>query len=405
MGNWKLTRAQEPQALTEPVLREMRHGRPAGSRGASSSAARSARPSACGSLEVTGGTLGFLWPNLSSGFGGQITLGDIDTVNANPAVQGLTLQDGAPAYFPQARTLRPAHRPEPRLPGRRVAGRRRAPRPTCGRSTSAARTSAASPTSAPATTGSSAPATARAMTAWAPRSRSSARRRAASTASRTRRGRRADRRHQQDHPRPAAGGARPAGPHPGQVPDGLHMSDERAGASSRRASRMTEAGTSALTPTPPGERRERRALLRRAAGAHGRADRGARRADRPPERQRAQRRLPRRPAHRHLHPGLLVLRPGHPGPRAREGRLASGGRGAVRHRRRRAATSCSSPTARAATATNGQGGVGPPLNDQAKLYNALTADGQPGTGHLNPNYIHERPRPSAAATCAATPTA
>ncbi len=36
---------------------------------------------------------------------------------------------------------------------------------------------------------------------------------------------------------------------------------------------------------------------------------------------------------------------------------------------------------------NGQGGVGPPLNDQAKLYNALTATGLPGTGHLNPNYL------------------
>jgi hypothetical protein len=36
---------------------------------------------------------------------------------------------------------------------------------------------------------------------------------------------------------------------------------------------------------------------------------------------------------------------------------------------------------------NGQGGIGPPLNNQPKLYNALTADGQPGTGHLNPNYI------------------
>jgi mono/diheme cytochrome c family protein len=36
---------------------------------------------------------------------------------------------------------------------------------------------------------------------------------------------------------------------------------------------------------------------------------------------------------------------------------------------------------------NGQGGVGPPLNDQAKLYNALTPDLQSGTGHLNPDYI------------------
>ena len=35
----------------------------------------------------------------------------------------------------------------------------------------------------------------------------------------------------------------------------------------------------------------------------------------------------------------------------------------------------------------GQGGIGPPLNDQAKLYNAVTATGLPGTGHLNPDYI------------------
>jgi mono/diheme cytochrome c family protein/uncharacterized cupredoxin-like copper-binding protein len=36
---------------------------------------------------------------------------------------------------------------------------------------------------------------------------------------------------------------------------------------------------------------------------------------------------------------------------------------------------------------NGQGGVGPPLNDQNKLYNAVTPAGLPGTGHLNPDYI------------------
>jgi mono/diheme cytochrome c family protein/uncharacterized cupredoxin-like copper-binding protein len=35
----------------------------------------------------------------------------------------------------------------------------------------------------------------------------------------------------------------------------------------------------------------------------------------------------------------------------------------------------------------GQGGIGPPLNDQGKLYNTLTADGLSGPGHLNPDYI------------------
>ncbi len=36
---------------------------------------------------------------------------------------------------------------------------------------------------------------------------------------------------------------------------------------------------------------------------------------------------------------------------------------------------------------NGQGGVGPPLNDQMKLFNAITPTGASGSGHLNPNYI------------------
>ncbi len=35
----------------------------------------------------------------------------------------------------------------------------------------------------------------------------------------------------------------------------------------------------------------------------------------------------------------------------------------------------------------GQGGIGPPLDDQGKLYNAVTSAGLAGTGHLNPNYI------------------
>lgn len=38
---------------------------------------------------------------------------------------------------------------------------------------------------------------------------------------------------------------------------------------------------------------------------------------------------------------------------------------------------------------DGKGGVGPPLHDQAKLYNAISATGASGTGHLNPTYVRE----------------
>ena len=38
---------------------------------------------------------------------------------------------------------------------------------------------------------------------------------------------------------------------------------------------------------------------------------------------------------------------------------------------------------------DGQGGTGPSLNDQAKLYQALTPEGEPGSGYLDPVFIDE----------------
>ena len=105
MGNWKLTPSQEPQALTEPVLRELRNGRSGGLSRRQLIRRSIGAATALWLLEVSAGTLGFLWPNLARGFGGVINLGDMDTVNQNPEIQGLTLQDGAPAYFPNARSF------------------------------------------------------------------------------------------------------------------------------------------------------------------------------------------------------------------------------------------------------------------------------------------------------------
>jgi cytochrome b6-f complex iron-sulfur subunit len=103
MGNWKLTRTEEPTALSAQARREMRSGQPAGL--SRRQLIRRSIGAGVGLwlLEVTAGTIGFLWPNLSSGFGGQITLGDFATVSGSPAVQGITLKDGAPAYFSEAR--------------------------------------------------------------------------------------------------------------------------------------------------------------------------------------------------------------------------------------------------------------------------------------------------------------
>jgi len=103
MGNWKLAPWQEPKTLTREVLREMRHGRPAGL--SRRTLLRRSLGAGVGLwlLEVAGGTLAFLWPNLSSGFGATITLGDVDTVAGSAAVEGAGLSDGGPAYFGIAR--------------------------------------------------------------------------------------------------------------------------------------------------------------------------------------------------------------------------------------------------------------------------------------------------------------
>jgi len=105
MGNWKLTRSQEPQALTEPALRAMRLGKSGGLSRRQLIRRSIGAAVALWLLEVSAGTIGFLWPNLARGFGGQINLGDYATVSASPEVQGLTLKDGAPSYFAAARTF------------------------------------------------------------------------------------------------------------------------------------------------------------------------------------------------------------------------------------------------------------------------------------------------------------
>jgi cytochrome b6-f complex iron-sulfur subunit len=54
-------------------------------------------------LEITAGTIGFIWPNLSGGFGGELDIGtydDVKTLNST-----LPISEGFPAYFPFARAF------------------------------------------------------------------------------------------------------------------------------------------------------------------------------------------------------------------------------------------------------------------------------------------------------------
>ncbi len=51
--------------------------------------------------EVLAGTIGFLWPNLSGGFGGKVKIGSLEDIKL--ANSSLPIADGFPAYVPDAR--------------------------------------------------------------------------------------------------------------------------------------------------------------------------------------------------------------------------------------------------------------------------------------------------------------
>jgi len=52
-------------------------------------------------LEVTAGTIGFIWPNLAGGFGGKVKIGTLEDLKLQNSA--LPIADGFPAYVPEAR--------------------------------------------------------------------------------------------------------------------------------------------------------------------------------------------------------------------------------------------------------------------------------------------------------------
>ena len=103
MGNWKLTRTQEPQALTEPVLREMRKGKTGGLTRRQLIRRSIGAAVALWLLEVGAGTLGFLWPNLARGFGGTDQPGRLRDRVREPGRCRPHPHPGCASYFPTAR--------------------------------------------------------------------------------------------------------------------------------------------------------------------------------------------------------------------------------------------------------------------------------------------------------------
>ena len=225
MSNYHVEPIDKPQALTKEAIKSLRSHQVQGL------SRRQLMRGAIGAglglwmTEVLAGTIAFVWPNLTGGFGAPLEIGTLDTVKIQNAV--LPIEQGFPAYYPEARAfvvlidpgqqqflagrghdrrrdgperprpvpalpaprLQAQHVPQellvrvpvPRLPLRppRDQGRRRAVRPGAARD--------------------------------------------GPLLDHRRREGRADHQHRQDHARPAPGRPRPAGPDPAAHADRMHL--------------------------------------------------------------------------------------------------------------------------------------------------------------------------------------
>ena len=113
MSHYQVEPADQSKALTAQTIKALRHEEVQGI--SRRRLMRTTIGAGCGLwlLEVTAGTLGFLWPNLEGGFGGKVQVGTFDTLKNQNA--GLPFAEGYPVYFQEARAfimLVDATRPE-----------------------------------------------------------------------------------------------------------------------------------------------------------------------------------------------------------------------------------------------------------------------------------------------------
>jgi cytochrome b6-f complex iron-sulfur subunit len=103
MSNYHVEPYARPEALTSEALKSLRHQQVQGL-----SRRQLLRGSLAGGvslwlLELTAGTLGFLWPNLQGEFGGEVEIGTLDDIKAQNST--LPVGEGFPAYVADARAF------------------------------------------------------------------------------------------------------------------------------------------------------------------------------------------------------------------------------------------------------------------------------------------------------------
>ncbi len=103
MSNYHVQPADKPAALTKEAIKSLRSQQVQGM------SRRQLMRTALGAgiglwlVEMTAGTLGFIWPNLSSGFGASLSIGDLETIKLQNST--LPISEGFPAYYPEPRAF------------------------------------------------------------------------------------------------------------------------------------------------------------------------------------------------------------------------------------------------------------------------------------------------------------
>ena len=103
MSNYHVEPADRPKALTPEAIKSLRRHQVKGI-----SRRQLLRYSIGGGialwlLEVTAGTIGFIWPNLTGGFGSKVKIGTLDDIKL--ANSSLPVSEGYPAYVADARAF------------------------------------------------------------------------------------------------------------------------------------------------------------------------------------------------------------------------------------------------------------------------------------------------------------